>query len=77
MTTEEYQAECPVCLSWFHATGPDGLFPHVLSDHPASPLAQQVDGLILRAILEDGIDASATRRTPAKWADGPTVWDFP
>jgi hypothetical protein len=74
---ETYEAECPTCLCWFPAAGPEGLLPHVLADHSESPLARHVDDLLLEAIFEQGIEVPANRPTPEKGADGGTVWDFP
>lgn len=33
---------CPVCEENFPMTGPDGVFVHLVTDHPASKIAQVI-----------------------------------
>lgn len=47
-------AQCPTCLTWFQTDGPEGLFPHIVSEHPATPIADRIACIALEADFEGG-----------------------
>lgn len=38
--------QCPTCTSYFEEDGPLGIVPHVLEEHPDSPLALRIRAML-------------------------------